>query len=238
MQINKQKRGLIGIVGGMGPLASTAFLSTIYEMTGEHVEQCAGRLVLYSDPSIPGRTEALLHNRDALVYEPFVGILKLLYSMEIHKIIVCCVTIHHIFPQLPLELKENIVSLVDTVFSTLKSRKGKHLLLCTKGTMQLEIFQNHQLWKNFEASIILPDQSDQNKIHSMTYKLKQNENIKSVVPILEDLLRKCGVSSFIAGCTEIHLLSRYLMLSPCYRQEYKYIDPLMILAEEIVKDRL
>lgn len=238
MQVDKQRRALIGIVGGMGPLASTAFLSTIYEMTSEHGEQCAGRLVLYSDPTIPDRTEAFLHDQEALVYEPFVEILKALHHMNVPKVVVCCITIHYLFPNLPFELKQNIVSLVDTIFSALKDKPGKYLLLCTKATMQLKIFQNHPLWKSFAASLILPDDDDQDEVHSMIYRLKENDDVASVIPGLENLLRKYQVNSFIAGCTEIHLISRYLMQYYHYQKKYDCIDPLMILAEEVAKDRL
>ena len=44
----------------MGPLASAEFLKTIYEFNFSRTEKDAPAFVLYSDPSVPDRTEAIL----------------------------------------------------------------------------------------------------------------------------------------------------------------------------------
>ncbi len=239
METKCQQRPLIGIIGGMGPLASTAFVSTIYDLTTGRLEQHAGRLILYSDPAIPDRTEAFLNRRDSTVYEPFVNILSLLRLMHVERIVVCCVTLHHLFPTLPSELRESIVSLVDTIFSALQDSHGnKHLLLCTSGTLQLGIFQRHPLWKMYKDTILVPDAADQHRIHSLIYQLKARQSVKTASSMLEALLATYHVDSFIAGCTEIHLLSRYLMLSRCQPQKCNCIDPLLIIAQKIAEERL
>ena len=51
---------VLGVLGGMGGLASAEFVKTVYEISGEGVEQeQAGPVVLmYSDPAFPDRTAA------------------------------------------------------------------------------------------------------------------------------------------------------------------------------------
>lgn len=235
MQINEQHRPLVGIVGGMGPLASTAFLSTIYELTCDEIEQHSGRLILYSDPTIPDRTEAFLNQRESSVYEPFVRILRSLERLHVKKIVVCCVTLHYLFPALPLELRELLISLVDTTFTTLQRRTGKYLLFCTAATLQLGIFQHHPQWKNYKDMILIPDESDQCKIHTLIYQLKAHQHVEEVAAALEPILAKYNVDAFIAGCTEAHLLSRY-MRSLQVERRYHYLDPLMIIAQEIAEE--
>lgn len=51
---------LLGVLGGMGPLASAEFVNTVYRLNMTEPEQQAPALVLRSDPSIPDRTAAIL----------------------------------------------------------------------------------------------------------------------------------------------------------------------------------
>jgi aspartate racemase len=46
----------LGVLGGMGPLASAEFLKTIYEESLDGPEQTAPQVVLHSDGSSPGCT--------------------------------------------------------------------------------------------------------------------------------------------------------------------------------------
>ena len=50
-----------GILGGMGPLASAEFLTSIYKLSLGRTEQNMPRLYLVSDPTVPDRTKAILN---------------------------------------------------------------------------------------------------------------------------------------------------------------------------------
>ena len=54
---------LLGILGGMGPLASAEFLKTIYEYGTRDLEQRSPACILYSDPTFPDRTSSANCNR-------------------------------------------------------------------------------------------------------------------------------------------------------------------------------
>ena len=53
---------VLGVLGGMGGLASAEFVKTIYEFSGELSlpEQAGPVVAMYSDPAFPDRTEAFL----------------------------------------------------------------------------------------------------------------------------------------------------------------------------------
>src|SRR3977135_3492182 len=91
---NQRKGPLLGIVGGIGPLASAEFLKTIYEYSQGEPEQASARVVLYSDPSFPDRTEALLAGADAVLLEKLIEALEYLRCLSVSRIVICCVTIH------------------------------------------------------------------------------------------------------------------------------------------------
>jgi aspartate racemase len=148
-------------------------------------------------------------------------------------VVICCITSHYLLPQLPYELRDKIISLVDIIFKKILERQKKHLLICSTGTHKLEIFQNHILWQFTEDYIILPDENDQNLIHQIIYYLKVNGEYQKCIPILDSLQAKYNVQSMIAGCTEIHLLNKYLQVSVGKQKEQLFLDPLMVIAEEL-----
>ena len=51
-------RALLGIVGGLGPLASAEFLKTLYEENPFEVEQEGPACLLLSDPNVPDDNRA------------------------------------------------------------------------------------------------------------------------------------------------------------------------------------
>ena len=68
----KSQRKIMAIIGGMGPLASAAFLSSIYERSLRAEEQLSPRILLLSDPSFPDRTRAILDGRAEVLLTPGV----------------------------------------------------------------------------------------------------------------------------------------------------------------------
>src|ERR1051326_1911620 len=209
MGTDKPGRRFLGVVGGIGPLASTEFLRTVYEQTLGEQEQTAPGVIMYSDPSFPDRTEALLAGAHASLLEPLQDALQSLRTSGASKIVICCVTMHYLLPKLPLEFQQGIWSLVDQIFAGLLQSRKKHLLICSNGTRRLEVLQNHPQWKIARDYFVLPQPDDQDLIHDLIYRVKRNEDITQLVPILNSLLEKYQVRRFIAGCTEIHLLSKH-----------------------------
>ncbi len=80
---------------------------------------------------------------------------------------------------------------------------------------------------------MLPDEDDQKLIHQMIYNIKMNEKLEKYLPILETLQAKYQVQNFISGCTEIHLLNKYLGSTINDKQDNTFLDPLTIIAQEI-----
>ena len=231
---NIQKREMLGVVGGMGPLASAEFLKTIYEynILGQR-EQQSPQVIVYSDPTFPDRTEALLKGDYEILLTNLIEVLHQLSALDVSKIVICCITSHYLLPQLPYELRDKVISLVDIIFKKILERQEKHLLICSTGTQKLGIFQKHILWEFAQDYIILPNASDQNLIHKMIYYLKINGEYQKCIPILEKLKNKYNVQKIIAGCTEIHLLNKKINKYPQKQEENIFLDPLMIIAEEL-----
>ena len=225
----------LGVLGGMGPLVSAEFLKTIYEECAGGAEQNARAVILHSDPSMPDRTQAFLNGGTDVVLARFTHALSQLQGLGVSAIVVCCVTIHHLLPRLPAELREQVLSLVDVIVRAVADSPRRHLLLCTTGTRRLSLFESHPAWATLADRVVLPDPDDQAAIHDTIYRVKATADVDLLSRTVEPLLAKYGVDSFIAGCTEMHFASKRLD-APGAR--FGCVDPLMIIARDAARGRL
>jgi len=229
---------MLGVVGGLGPLASAEFLKTIYEQNPWEREQEAPRVLLYSDPTFPDRTEVLLNGSDGQLLDQLVEALTCLRHIGASRLVICCVTIHHLLPKLPSELRACVVSLIDVAFDELLASGEPHLLLCSTGTRELRIFEQHKLWPQAHDLFVLPRESDQREVHRTIYGIKQSQDVRQQIPFIESLLAKYHVNTFIAGCTEIHLLAKHFATTHDGRPGRPCIDPLTSIARTLAKRKV
>jgi len=223
---------LLGILGGMGPRASAEFINTIYNLCTDPEEQAFPGCVLYSDPSIPDRTAAILNGEEAIVLQRLTQALEVLCHVPADKIVIACVTSHYFVPRLPPTLREKVISLVDIIFDEVMNAKRRHLLLCTNGVRQVRLFENDRRWELIQQWIVFPDHEDQRMIHDLIYKLKTNAFDGSVLDAFDSLISRYEIGSFVVGCTELHGLAKRLKTS-AGRPPYNFIDPLFSIAKNI-----
>ena len=223
-----------GVVGGMGPLASAEFLKTIYEFGLREREQNSPTVILYSDPSFPDRTTAFLKGDDDILLAQLKRVVGELCEMNVERIVLCCITIHYLLPRLSPDLRSRIWSLVDVIAEHLAAGDREYLLLCSSGTRQFKLFENHPQWRLFKDRLVLPSAEDQDRIHNeLIYPIKLNADVSTEFPLLELMLEKYRVNGFVAGCTEIHLLGKRYAASG--NGHDVCIDPLTIIAREIAE---
>lgn len=211
-------------------MASAEFLKTIYEYQSPEPEQNAPVIMMYSDPAFPDRTEAFLQGKEEVILERLINALNQLCHMGATKIVICCMTIHHLLPRLPADLQSKIVSPLDVIFSLLPQKQGTHLLICSRGARVLNLFQRHPQWESLQRHFVLPDEHDQGVIHhKLISPIKSNQSARTLLPLLQTLLAKYDVRSFIVGCSEIHILAKQLAALGADNR-FDWIDPFAVLA--------
>jgi aspartate racemase len=231
------KKPILGVLGGMGGLASAEFVKTIYELSGEvcEREQSGPVVVMYSDPAFPDRTEAFLRSETQPILTKLIDSLQLLDRMGASQFVICCMTIHYLLPQVPDHLRERIISLTDVIFSSVESLKKKHLVISSTGTIKLELLQRHPRWEQARNYFVFPSEAEQRQMHDLIYEVKRNHNLVEARLFVEALLAHHRVDSFVAACSEIHLLARQFAPSGQEQRGYGCIDPLAIIAQQVVE---
>jgi aspartate racemase len=224
------KQGTLGVLGGMGPLASAEFLKTIYEESLGEREQDAPVVMMYCDPTFPARTEEFPNRSFGVLYERLVGALNHLDALGVSEIVICCVTMHYFLPDLPERLRGRVTSLLDVILEEVGRRKVRQLIVGSNEAREMGLLEKHARWDAAKDYMLWPDAEDQSAIARMIVRIKRNEDVAAMLPFLRSLLAKYEVSSFVVACTEIHLLAKEFERSgggggaSC-------VDPLAIIAK-------
>jgi aspartate racemase len=222
---------ILGVVGGLGPLASAEFLCTLYRLHLDRREQEAPRCVLSSDPTFPDRTEALLAGRDEILVGPLTRALEELFQLGAHRAVIACMTIHAVLPQVAAPLRRRVVSLVDLVCDEVAAAPSPCLLLATTGTRSARLFERHERWPQIAEGWMVPGQADQEELHAWIYRLKRCAPPADCLRWIADLRRRYGAETLVFGCTELHLLHRAGAVDE--QLGCRVIDPLWTVARDV-----
>jgi len=237
MSKNHEPRIDLGIVGGMGPLASAEFVRTVYEYGLGDREQLSPTVLLYSDPTFPDRTDAFMSGNDGPVLEKLIDVITRLDRLGAEKIIICCMTIHYLVPRLPEALRSKIISPLDVIFESVEQSLKESLLICSTGSRKVGLFESHPKWAKLGQKILLPSETDQELIHrNLIYPMKLNPELSDSFPVFDSVLKKYKVDSFIAGCSEIHMLAKSFLASKEYGSFYSCLDPFTTIARRISEE--
>jgi aspartate racemase len=232
-------RPLLGVVGGLGPLASAELLATLYRLDPPEREQEAPRCLLLSDPTFPDRTEAILRGETGELARRLGEAVASLLEQGAARVVVACVTIHRVLPELPQSLRRPVVSLVDLIVEELLADPRERLLLATTGSRRGAVFTAHPRWSAVAKDLRDLEPADQEALHDRLYRLKRGEPPEAAIPFVEELESRYGVRGLVFGCTELHLLQRPLAARG-EATRGRVVDPLMTVARtfhEIVEGR-
>lgn len=230
--IEGRGREVLGILGGMGPLSSAEFLRTIYECTLGEREQDSPAVVMLSDPALPDRTTAFLAGEEDTVLGPLVAALERLRDAGATRTVICCMTVHHLLPRVPRELRERVVSLPRLVAELLLEAEGRHLLVCSSGTRTFRLLEREPLWERVRDRVVLAGEEEQAAIHrDLIYPMKRPCDMDAQAEILERLIRRHGADGFVVGCSEVHILARHLRSGG--GRPWSCVDPFQHLAESL-----
>lgn len=138
------KNHLLGVLGGMGPLAAADFLKKLAEETPAQRDQQHIPYVAWGVPQIPDRPPAITGNGESPLPQMVEGVLRL-RSAGATAIAIACNTAHHWHADLERESGLPILHIADAVCLALEARgirSGKIGLISTEGTVQAGFYQS------------------------------------------------------------------------------------------------
>lgn len=225
---------VLGIVGGMGPLASTRFLESIYRFGAHTEEQNAPACILISNPRFVDRTLAVQRGQQSLLVTALSETMCQLEKAGATRFVIACFTAHSVISELPVAWRKSIISLVDVLMEQISESSEPHLVLCTTGTRRARILEEHPSWSGLREYIVLPDEEDQALIHDLIYEqLKSGRLGYQHLKELERLADKYRVRHLTAACTEFHLLQDSFTGLKGSSWSFDLADPLLFIAQNL-----
>lgn len=223
------KKKVLGVVGGLGPLATARFLELTTAMTDARKEQEHLDMIIYNYPSIPDRTGYILGSN---LRSPLPGLMNAAQALSRQKvccIAIPCVTAHYFLTDLEERISTPILSGVRETAEYLKQQGvGSAGILATDGTLRARLF--HRELEKMRIRPVEPDSADQAALMHLIY-----DHIKAGKPAdfsrfqeISRNLRGKGAEVLILGCTELSLIKRDHPL------EGGYLDTMEVLARQSI----
>ena len=222
----------IGILGGMGPLATADLFEKIVLLTEAETDRDHIRVYIDSNANIPDRTAAILNNGEDPVPE-MSSALRNLEKCGADCIIMPCNTAHYFLPR-PQEMTSiPFLSILTAAAEACKARfPGKNVgILGTTGTLTANLSQTALA----EAGVAyqVPNSQEQEALMRVIYQgVKAGKGPDSYradfLTVLEGMHAQ-GAEVFLLGCTELPMAAEALHIT------LPTVDPTAELAKAAIR---
>ena len=223
---------VIGILGGMGPLATADLFQKITLHTAASCDQDHPRVCIDSNTNISDRTAALLHGGADPVPE-MVKSAQRLESIGADLLIMPCNTAHYFLPRLQAMTEIPFLSILTAAAETCKAQfPGMTVgILATKGTLSAQLYQNAL----GEAGVpyLIPETEEQDALMRVIYDgVKAGKGPDAyradLLTVVEHMMTR-GAGVFLLGCTELPLAAEAVGLT------VPVVDPTAELAKAAIR---
>lgn len=222
----------IGILGGMGPLATADLFRRITVLTKASCDNEHIRIYIDSNAAIPDRTEAILHGGRDPVAE-MTSALRHLEACGADCILMPCNTAHFFLPRLQKLTEIPFLNMPEITAECCAGRfPGKQAaIMATDGTIETGIYDRALSQRG--VAFLHPDPEEQKTVMHLIYDVvKPFEPMEPERETWKGLLaslRRRGADYFILACTELPLLSGFL------KEEGPFVDPSDELAKAAIR---
>lgn len=213
----------IGIIGGMGPLATVDLFGKIVKNTPAKKDQDHIRVVIDNNTDIPDRTAALLDG-GADPAPQMIKSVERLVAGGADCLIMPCNTAHGFLERVRSASPVPVLNMIELTCQALKKRGITRAgLLATTGTIRTGIYP-----KYFDGvELLLPDEQEQEAVMDMIYggvKAGVKDYDAAAVQKTAEHLLERGAQTIILGCTELPLAMEL------YALDFPSTDPTLELA--------
>ncbi|WP_027398179.1 cysteate racemase [Anaerovorax odorimutans] len=227
------KNKVLGVIGGMGPLATQLFYKMIIEKTEAHCDQDHLDIIIFSHATLPDRTKAIKQGKVDELFALLLEDAKALERNGANSIAIPCNTSHLLVDKLQQNINIKIIHMIRETMNKIASfhdlKDIKIGILATDGTISMKLYQNE--CKKFGITPIIPSKDNQKLVMKIIYDGIKNGgeiDFNDFKKIEEELLNN-GCQGAILGCTELS----------CFKEKYNlpeyYIDAMAVLAEKSIE---
>lgn len=219
----------LGVIGGLGPMATAYYLELVIRMTDAKRDQEHPEIIVMNVPSIPDRTAYILGKSEENPLIPMVELGKQMKALGATVIATPCITAHYFHEALQNGIGLPMIHAIRSTAELLRDGGIRRVgLMATDGTVRSGIFQ--QKIEDCGMETVLPSEEAQKGVMTLIYdqvKAGLKPDMDLFASIRDDL-RDSGAEVIVLGCTELSLLKKEQDLGD------GVLDALEVLAKESV----
>lgn len=195
----------LGVIGGMGPLATVSFyervvLNTLAKCDNEHID-----MVVLSHASMPDRTKCIIENRGGEFLEVIKKDFKILEDIGVEAVAIPCNTSHYFFDEFKKFTGLRIINMIEETILEVKKRGiEKIAVFGTLGTLNSKVYEKYANHHGLLVKEVSPE--DKQAVMDIIYDIKET-NCLDGRRFVDILSRYCDDETVgIIACTELSLL--------------------------------
>lgn len=208
----KKHAPLLGVLGGMGPLATVDFLGKLVEETPALRDQDHVPAVVYTVPQIPDRPAAIAGSGESPLPAMLEGV-RVLKQAGATAIAIPCNTAHYWYDDLRRAAGMPVLHIADAACDALDRRAiraGKVGLLGTDGTIAAGFFQERLHLRSRQAVLNTPAEQSEWVLPAIAcVKRLQLEHAHEAILRACQALHARGADALILACTELPVALDY-----------------------------
>ncbi|WP_224726444.1 cysteate racemase [Paenibacillus vietnamensis] len=197
----------LGVIGGMGPKATSVFFDQVIENTVAERDQDHINMVILNHAALPDRTSVILGKQEERFLEAVAKDIKLLEAAGVAHIAIPCNTSHYFYNDMQRMTSVPIINMVDETLKTIFERFGDHCkvgILATNGTVSSGVYRNG--CEKYGMELHEPNAAIQEHVMDIIYnKVKRNLPVEpsEFEGIIGELLDRDNCQCVIIACTEL-----------------------------------
>ncbi len=220
----------IGIIGGMGPLATSDLFRKIVEVTDAKSDQEHVRVCIDNNTEIPDRTAAILSGGRDPVPEMAKSAVRL-EGMGADVLIMPCNTAHYFYDRITPFVDIPFLNMIEETAKEARRKGIKRAgLLATDGTCRSGVYKT--VFDAMGIGMCMPSPNRQKAVMDVIYKGVKAGNLSidltGFYEAIEELFAD-GAQTLVLGCTELPVAF------DLFRVNRPNIDPTLVLAKAAVR---
>lgn len=220
----------LGIIGGMGPLATNVFFRNIIDSTKAETDQEHIWTVISSHSTMPDRTKVIKENldKDTIVNATREDI-EILEEAKVDKIAIPCNTFHYFYDEVQSLTKIPIINMIEETMKKFSEELGnKAIILSTTGTRDAKVYEKYADKYGIEILEIADEFYE--RTMKIIYEIKATNTVErpEFIQLLEEVNMNYNPDGIIIACTELSLIPL---------EDYKknnVIDAMDVLVKESI----
>jgi len=220
----------LGIIGGVGPLATMLVGEMIVRLTEAEKDQDHVDMIITNNPNIPDRTAFILGESEEDPVPVILADAQRLTVAGADILAIPCNTAHSFFGQIEEGAVLPVIDMIgETAARAAQGGATRIGILGTTGTITTGVYQS--ACERYGMTPIIPDAHIQSVVMSLIY-----DDVKAGKPadrekwsIIKGAMEEVGCDKVILGCTELSVVRQELGLGN------EYIDSLLVLAETAIE---